>query len=254
MSIFSEQVDRANTLFSYLPLFHTCDGFDARKHFQMRELQTEDICEVFDEKITYLFYGRPAFKYEVTDQSTKQLQLYPVCFVFDLYFIKDIKRIYPFDSGAMHHKLLSDFVGSKMTLADFELEPDRKRIADVVLRFYETNSAYLESKFKGRPIDPLNFESVAYQQMNDAYLANTADERRVTIEVQAGQTVPFSGGALKAVIAPTQYLSSPLFQSFVSELKIDVRTYEINVWNPRMSFGLLADLSKQYLREKEYDV
>lgn len=55
MSIFSEQIPKANETFSFLPLFHTCDGHFARKHMRAGALETDDSCEVFNEQITYLF-------------------------------------------------------------------------------------------------------------------------------------------------------------------------------------------------------
>lgn len=152
MSTFSDQVPRANETFKFLPLFHTCDGFFARKHLRAEELVTEDVCEVFNEQVTYLFYGRAAYKYALTDLATTQLSLYPVCFIFDLELIEDIKRIYPFDSGAMHHAFLKGFMDDKMTLADFESEPDTRRIADIVLKFFDNNSDYLKAKPNQREI------------------------------------------------------------------------------------------------------
>lgn len=212
-------------------------------------LETNDCCEVFNEQITYLFYGRAAYKYALTDESTKQLNLYPVCFVFDLELLPDIKRIYPFDSGAMHHGLLKKFMDDKTVLADFEIEPEGRRIADIVLKFFNTNGAYLEGKINDRPIDPLDYESKAFVEMTNAHVGTLADERRVTIEVQAGQTVPFSKGLLKGMIVPMQYMDSPFFRDFIAKQGVDIRSYSIDVWNPKQSFGVLAGAAKQLLRD-----
>lgn len=218
------------------------------------EMVTEDVCEVFNEQVTYLFYGRAAYKYAAPDFATKQLSLYPVCFIFDLEMITDIKRIYPFDSGAMHHDFLKPFMHDQMTLADFEIEPESRRVADIVLKFFDTNSNYLKAEPNRRDIDPLAFESEAYVKMTNAHVGSPADERRVTIEVQAGKTVPFSNGVLKGIVVPMQYLDSPIFKNFVGKEGIAVRCYEIDVWNPKQSFGVLAGAAKQYLREQGYDV
>ncbi|KOF22283.1 hypothetical protein AC244_01670 [Ensifer adhaerens] len=254
MSTFSEQVPRANETFQFLPLFHTCDGFFARKHMRRGELVTDDVCEVFNEQVTYLFYGRAAYKYGLTDLATTQLSLYPVCFIFDLELIEDIKRIYPFDSGAMHHDFLKAFMDDKMALADFEIEPDTRRIADIVLKFFDNNANYLNSRPNEREIDTLDFESTAFMEMTRSHVGSGADERRVTIEVQAGKTVPFANGLLKAMIVPIQYLESPFFRDFIDKQGIRVRAYEINVWNPKQSFGVVASAAKDFLRNEGYNV
>ncbi|WP_027684237.1 hypothetical protein [Rhizobium leguminosarum] len=248
MSIFSEQIPRATETITFLPLFHTCKGFVAREHMRAQKLETADFCEVFNERITYLFYGRAAYKYGLLDQATNQLNLYPVCFAFDLELIKDIKRIYPFDSGAMHHGLLKDFMDEKTVLADFEIEPDTRRISDIVLRFFDGNHFYLAAQPNGQPIDPLDFESKAFVEMTNAHVGSRADERRVTIEVQAGDTVPFASGVLKGMVVPIQYLESPFFKSFSQRPGFHVTTYMIDVWNPKQSFGVLAAAARQFIR------
>jgi len=249
VSIFSDQIPRTNETFTFLPVFHTCRSFMARKHMLAKQLEADDApCEVFNERITYLFYGRAAYKYALKDDATKQLNLYPVCFVFDLELIKDIKRIYPFDSGAMHHGLLSDFMDEMSVLADFEIEPETRRIADIVLKFFDNNKAYVDARTNGQPVDPMDFESKAFVEMTNAFVGSRADERRVTIEVQAGHTVPFANGALKGMVVPMQYLESPFFRSFKQRPGFRITTYSIDVWNPKQSFGVLAAAARQFVR------
>jgi hypothetical protein len=253
MKSFSESIPRTNKQFKFLPLFHTCDGVDARRYMSEGKIDTLIDCEVFGEKITYLFYGRAAYKYDVTDEGTTRLDLYPVCFVFEFDLVKDIKRIYPFDSGAKHHNLLDKYINPKISLTNFEIEPDTRRIADIIVRFYRSNGNYLDGKTREIDVDPLDFETSAYIEMNRGYLAGRADERRATVEVQTGQSVPFQGGALKGVVCPIQYLDSALFQTFAGKSGITVKTYQIDVWNPRIAFGALSGAAKQFLDPEAMD-
>ena len=113
-SRFSTQVPLSNQAFTLLPVFHTCDGFDARTFVEQDQINVEEDCEIFKEKIAYLFYGRPAFKYKTEDDASANLALYPVAFVLNLDKIGKLKRIFPFDTGAMHYKRYKSFIHKKM--------------------------------------------------------------------------------------------------------------------------------------------
>jgi hypothetical protein len=250
MSAFSEQVPIFNEVLDFLPAFHTCDLFRGRTYIENKLLQTKDICEVFEEPITYLFYGRPAFKYSV-QPGLKLLAYYPICFVFDIDLIGSIKRLYPFDTGALFHKILNKFIHDDNVVAHFELQPEKQRISDVVMQFYGNNRNYLAPSLKDKlSIDPLHFESGAYKQMHDPFASDKSDERRVTIEIQADQEISLSEGALQAVIVPSQLLDSDVFSRFLKAVKCDVRSYEIDVWDPSSSFPIVAQVAKQYVHSR----
>lgn len=250
MSKFSSQVSRSNNTYEFLPLFHTCEAFQARSYIEDRCLTTTDICEVFEEPITYLFYGRPAYKYAMKDGSTTNLASYPICFVFDIDLLPEIKRIYPFDTGALHHKFLNNFIHDNNVVAHFELEPERNRIADVVLHFHGTNENYLAGKLKPREHDPFHFESISYAKMHENYVPDRSDERRITMEVHAPQSLQLKKGALKAVILPTPMLGSQFFKAFIEESEVDVRSYDIDMWDPIYSFATVATTARKYIAEE----
>ncbi len=249
MPNFSEQVPRTNEAYEFLPLFHTCEAFQARTYIRDRELKTTDICEVFDEPITYLFYGRPAYKYATKGGATKNLASYPICFIFDVDLLPEIKRIYPFDTGALHHKILSNFIHNNNVVADFEIEPERNRIADIVLHFHGSNENYLSGTVEPREYDPFAFESVAYAEMHHAYVPDRSDERRVTIEVHASETLKLRDGALRAIIVPEAMLGSKLLEEFSSDVDVDIRTYEVDMWDPIYGFAMIARVAKAYISE-----
>jgi hypothetical protein len=244
-SRFSTQVPLSNQAFSLLPVYHTCDGFDARTHVERNAIITDDTCEVFKEKITYLFYGRPSYKYFVDTDATTNLSLYPVCFVLRLDHIGKIKRIFPFDTGAMFHKRLSRYMHKKNTVLDFEMEPNTNRINDIVFHFFGSIKNYINPSTSGRQHSSSDFESVAYANMVESFVRTEADERRVTIEVQADQTVQLTPDSLQALILPTQLRSSRLFDDFIRDNGIKVQSYDIEVWNPSQSFGLVSAAAKR---------
>ena len=195
-SRFSAQTPLSNQAFSLLPVFHTCDGFDARNYVERNAIETAEECEVFGEKITYLFYGRPAFKYASDEEASTNLALYPVAFVLNLEKISKLKRLFPFDTGAMSNKRYKSFLHKKSAIIDFELEPQTNRINDVVLHFFGSNDAYLGYQPKDVTISAASFESRSYAEMLRSFAAAPADERRATIEIQAEKTVSFGASAL----------------------------------------------------------
>lgn len=249
MPNFSDQVPRSNEAYEFLPLFHTCEAFQARTYIKDRELKTTDVCEVFDETITYLFYGRPAYKYATKSGATKNLASYPICFIFNVDLLPEIKRIYPFDTGALHHKILSNFIHDDNTVAHFELEPERNRIADIVLHFHGSNENYLSGMLEPKTHDPFDFESVAYTEMHKSFVPDTSDERRITIEVHAPEKLRLKEGSLKAVILPTPMLGSKVLEGFVADTNVDLRTYDVDLWDPIYGFAAIARVARTYIAE-----
>lgn len=81
--------------------------------------------------------------------------------------------------------------------------------------------------------------------MIDSYIRTEADERRVTIEVQADSIVKLNRDSLKAIILPTQLRSSKLYSAFIKGNGIKAQCYDIEVWNPAHSFGLISAAAKR---------
>ncbi|WFU62703.1 hypothetical protein [Bradyrhizobium brasilense] len=251
-SRFSKQVPFSNQAIDLLPVYHTCDGFDARSHVERREIRTTDVCEVFGETITYFFYGRPAFKYVVGDESTTDLALYPVCFVMNLEKLGPLKRIFPFDTGAMFHKRLKRYFHRKNTVLDFELEPETSRIKDVIFHFFGGTKNYINPVRADREYAVEDFESVSYSKMIESHVRTEADERRVTIELQADSAIALTKASLQAIILPTQLRGSKLYSEFIDANGIKAQCYDIEVWNPALSFGLVSAAAKRFTLSMGY--
>ncbi|MDE5465353.1 hypothetical protein [Bradyrhizobium sp. CSS354] len=251
-SRFSKQVPLSNQAIDLLPVYHTCDGFDARSHVERREIQTTDVCEVFGETITYFFYGRPAFKYAVDNDATTDLALYPVCFVMNLEKLGALKRIFPFDTGALFHNRLKRYFHRKNTVLDFELAPDTSRIKDVIFHFFGDTKNYINPTRADREYAVEDFESVSYSKMIESHVRTEADERRVTIELHADSVVSLTKASLQAIILPTQLRGSKLYSEFIDTNGIQAQCYDIEVWNPALSFGQVSAAAKRFTLSNGY--
>ncbi|MCK1658536.1 hypothetical protein [Bradyrhizobium sp. 151] len=252
VSRFSKQLPLSNQAIDLLPVYHTCDGFEARTYIERGAIQTTDVCEVFKEQITYFFYGRPAFKYSVEDGATTDLAVYPVCFVMNLEKMDPLTRIFPFDTGAMHHKLLRRYFHRKNTVLDFELEPDASRIKDVVFHFFGDVKNYINPTRAVREYAVEDFESVSYSKMIDSHVRTEADERRVTIELHAGPIVAIAKPSLQGIILPTQLRGSKLYSDFIDANGVTAQCYDIEVWNPALSFSLVSAAAKRFMLSMGY--
>jgi hypothetical protein len=243
----STQIPLSNQTFTLLPVFHTCDGFDARTFVENGAIESTEDCEVFKEKIAYLFYGRPAFKYKADDEASTNLGLYPVAFLLNLEKIPKLKRIFPFDTGAMHYKKYKSFIHKKSAILDFELEPTTNRINDVVLHFFGDNKSYLDYKPQVISPRPAFFETKSYSEMLRSFSSAPADERRATIEIQVEKSISFGAGAIGGVIMPTPLKDDALFSDFITKNGIPFET--IHVWNPAQCFGLVLSAADDLLRK-----
>lgn len=97
-------------------------------------------CEVFNEHYLYIFYGRAAFRLNKNDA-------YPMCFVFKKPTTNPVK-VFPFDSGAFHHKRMEKYFNNTLTIGDFDFSGNNDYIYRVVNHFFEGNAGYYDEKNK----------------------------------------------------------------------------------------------------------
>jgi hypothetical protein len=237
-----------------LPFFHSCDAFVFRKILKDRAL-SPSICDVFNEELLYLYYGRPAYKSSITSNNRLDAFL-PVSFILKSEQIQDqdITRIAPFDTGAYKNNLYKDYLHPKMEMSSFFMQPDQAAIHNMVHRFFASNKEYFSGKPKvGVEFDPLEFEMQAYYALINGVAQSSIDDRKATIEVQLSRPLELTRDTLEAVILPEHFLSAPLVTDVLHDgCQAELITYE--------SFGIQSGhyyterlrLTKEYLIRKNY--
>src|SRR6266705_1300157 len=90
-----------------LPLVHITRAY-AFDYIVDGDTLEPSACEVFKEKILYLFYGRPAYRAKEGNNARLEFE-WPIVFVFNPEKISEIKRIFPFDTGAFAQQLYAEF-------------------------------------------------------------------------------------------------------------------------------------------------
>lgn len=229
-----------------LPFVHSTDAYVLAEIVAEKAISPQP-CPVFQgEKLIYLFYGRPAFRPNMTEEATTLSHYFPVVLIFKPQWMADIKRIFPFDSGAFANDFYGHFIHKKMSLTDFGLEPDGGTPGKVISLFYGSNAAYLNAT--PQPVgelDPTEFEAHAYAALAGAKGANAVDSRGSGIEVQIDKSVELSD-AVAAIVLPGQFATSQLGDA-IKALDVEMLTYRVTSRSrPNEYMSALHDICLTY--------
>ncbi|WP_186421321.1 hypothetical protein [Bosea sp. CS1GBMeth4] len=189
-------------------------------------------CNVFrGEKLTYLFVGRPAYKYQLEAGETPYWLL-PTVFVVRFQTDPKIKRLFPFDSGAFVNKRLPEYV-TFFGRETFELAPERESIGRVVSAFFGDDQSYV--KRNPRPAEKLDDEysltprHAAVKAINRLYAEKSAegfDDRAAAIELQLETDIDLTPENLLGVVMPEEYKRDREMVKIVKSITPRIEFYE----------------------------
>lgn len=195
-------------------------------------------CNVFEgEKLTYLFVGRPAYKYELEPGQTEDWLL-PSVFVMRFPDNEpQLKRLFPFDSGAFARRRLPQYVTFFKTDM-YELEPVRGSIGRVVSAFFGSDQAYMKrqahsSEKFGEEHDltprhaPVKAVNLLYREKS----SEKFDDRAAAIEVQLETDISLSRENLLGVVMPNEYRRDKEMMPIVRKLTPNIEFYDIHPLN-----------------------
>lgn len=138
---FSKYVSRLEPSDHTLPFIHTTAAYSF-----VEICGGDDIvplpCEVFEEDLTYLFYGRPAYRTEKSIHKSLKYN-WPFCFIIDPAKVPNIHAVYPFDTGAFALDLYAGIFAKRAKIRDFKLEGDIRSAQKLVRHFFGDERAYL---------------------------------------------------------------------------------------------------------------
>lgn len=236
----------------FLPAAHTMDGWRFRIATTDFGIDLDpDPCKVYGEQLTYLFYGRPAYRGHNKAESASLNSLYLVSFILDPTTLPPLRRMMPFDTGAFHSKLFAPAMHPKMGLPDFEVTPQIDSAAQIVARFFGANAAY----WRGKPRTDLNgfgfnFEAESYAELISSNASSDYDDRRAAIEMQINQRIDFSTTGVIAVVLPECLADEAEVEAFLARSGADKVTYEC--YHARQTEDTRAIVARtyEYLCEK----
>jgi hypothetical protein len=214
-----EFVDTFEATGPRMPLTHIAPMFAFRGIVKGDHL-VPDECKNYREDLTYLFYGRPAYR---AKQETSHLLPWsvPVLFVLDPEKTYRIRRVMPFDSGAFMSGFYGSVFSERSKASDFELQPSLESAQRLVTALYGDNRRY----YFGRSEQTLDISDFDFELQGLNHLAKQPglqatgsqkqlDERASAVEIQVTEPIDIRACTL-ALIVPETLLPNPLFQAAV---------------------------------------
>ncbi|MBX3520922.1 MAG: hypothetical protein KF835_13000 [Xanthobacteraceae bacterium] len=204
----SKYIDDQKEAEGRLPLVHITRSFVFEDIIDGNHLEPQH-CKVFNEKLLYFFYGRPAFRPHGNNNGQLEFS-WPIVFVVHPDKIAKIRRVMPFDSGAFAAKLYEEYFDKDSRLSDFILNGSFETVRKIVGAFNQDHNEYffggsrknVEVPHRQYEVQGLHELSRNPAQKKDG---SAGDERSSTIEIQISDRFDLSD-ALLAIILPTAYL------------------------------------------------
>jgi len=237
-----------------LPLIHTTRSYNIASIKSTDEIKPTR-CPVFNEDLTYLFVGRPAYKRKDSGSQAEYWEL-PCCFIFDHLINSSFKRVFPFDSGAFKSCLYPEYIGL-MPIEQFEINSNGAP-GRIISAFFGSAERYFSGSAKEADsfenefdLSVLETEVRALRRLaHDGTPANF-DDRRFTIEVQINKTIDFSATPPNAVILPSIYLRDEAIKNkIISDWKALPITYEVFSLSLSAYDGIIYGKVHEYLKSK----
>lgn len=259
---FQRFLDEAPDSGHRFPLLHTTDLYNFMDLCSGESIDP-GYCRHFKDNLTYLFYGRPAYrtkKSEFTDLAFN----WPVVFIIDPDKIEEILRVYPFDTGAYFIGLYDRYFASSSRRQDFELPGSLEYASKLVSTFYADTLEYLYGRSKKNVNIPLdNFEaqgvsalarepSHTQKELGDS---NTRDERSSAIEVQIKQRIVLKRAATGIILPEDCLTLEPIVEALERWNFGDgaIHSYRVNGYHGADSLlGKLYAIVEGIYRERGY--
>jgi len=186
------------------------------------------MCNVFNEPLIYLFYGRPAYR----AQESQQLRLSsraPVIVIFNNGIEATGSRLFPFDSGAFDSRY-EPWRHHDMKLSEFHMPCGMNAAEKHVSEFFGSRSKYLAMA----PVRPSRsyageFEVEAITEILNDHSAEPADDRRLAIELQLGHELKLTNKDVAAIVIPESISEAQWLTSWQAGAGsgVQIRTYPL---------------------------
>jgi hypothetical protein len=234
-----------------LPLVHSTHAYALLSILKDEEIQTTE-CAIFKEKLNYYFVGRPAYKFPNNEEEAQEWEL-PCCFIFEFSSIENVKRVYPFDSGAFSGGRFPKYI-SMMDREKFEVSGVANAPEKIVGAFFGTAKRYMMMRPKDRDAFEAEFsltvrdpEAKAAHTLAMQTPAARFDDRRFTIEVQSEQSLDLKISRPIAVVLPSIYLDDyDVRETIVKRWGAEPLTYSIASLNVNSYYGQIYELIYRY--------
>lgn len=233
-----------------LPLVHSTDLFRFQSIARKEALEATP-CRVYDgANLLYFFYGRPAYRPHLKEQTLSARAYAPVCLVFNHELSDEAIRIMPFDSGGFHDRITHPPMHPDMTLSEFELAIQANAPMKLIQLFFENESNYFDERptYLDYPYDDMHIDS--YYKLIRARNNLNADDRVSAVELQFDRDVALPN-EVSAVILPAPYCDVPGVLDQIEGWSAVSIPYDIQeTFRPLEMYGAILNRLKDYYRDK----
>jgi hypothetical protein len=214
---------------------HTTNAFALRTILKSRVLSPQQ-CPVFGEPSTYMFYGRPAYRFK-GHVSMQQSFAAPVVLVFKEEVLALGSRLFPFDTGAFDGGRYKKWLVEQMKLNSFEYPTNNDMQGRHVTAFYGENLNYWHGD--GIEIRDISgeFEVEVVKSMIQAVpTEGDADDRRLSVELIIKNEIPMTAEYVEAMLIPTSLADADFVEKFKNELGLHVMEYRASKNKPAIEY------------------
>lgn len=246
-------IDSAEPVTPYLPLTHATG---AVKFFEM--LGGGSIlagsCDVYDEELLYLFYGRPAYRPEIEVLSTSDEGFRPISIILYPDIDTAVARVVPIDTGAFSKGMFANHCPEALKKENFEIRFGVEAASRHVKAFFGNNKNYYLSRLrKDLSLDPTQLAAKAYTSIQTNTGQTKSDDRRSTIEVQVSADILLNENTVMAVALPEAFLENDqLRELIVDKWQADPIPYDIYHDRPVHDVREILSKVKDYFVQKGF--
>ena len=248
---FSDFVQKQAMTRVELPLVHTTEYLHLNS-IQKSHTLAASVCTVFGEPLLYLFYGRPSYRIPGRNNPTRDVGLYPICFVFKPGTVgRKAKRIYPFDSGASQTGLYEPEINRSDALIKYPIAAVIESARKISKYFFDTDERYLSNDpLNGLVFSDGNNEAEAYYKLITGGGNPGCDDRCSAVEIQIAEDLDLRKNIV-AVALPTCFLDDPaLLDAVVNQWHAVPLTYDADKGMRPLEFhGTIRHLVRQFYRQ-----
>jgi len=251
---FRDFVNCCTAIPTRLPLVHTTDWYVFRNLMDTDKILRPQLCPVFGEELTYLFYGKPCYRKHIDSDPNSISAFYSVGIIFEPSVFTDYKRAFPFDTGAFASGYYNASLHPDMEIEHFSITPNRDSAARTVATFYDTNESYFRGMLRGDINPPASeIEVSAFLSIAGTAAMTPADDRRSAIEVQIDRDIQLTSANVEAIILPEQLLDDPSIMSFIEiDLAAEPLDYICPHARPSEDARAILTEAKRFCKAKGY--
>lgn len=235
---------------SQLPYVHSTESGNVWDLLDRGKIEVTR-CDTFTgENLAYFFYGRPAYRKFYENPQHWEL---PMVLVLKSTCLMATKRVFPFDSGALHSNRLPTYL-SRFNQDGYEVSDNAAAIDLLVDVFFGGDEAYFHGRAKSRDeVTRRNGLSMRHAQVlalcalyNREQLK--ADDRALAIEIQTNQNVVIKDNLL-GVVLPRPYFDDKGLKKHFKERGVLVKHYDVYPLNSDGYISIIYNEVKEIYRK-----